>query len=314
MAINRTKVGDAWKKSLVCSHPAAPASGDPVRFGGVTGVALDAERTDGTTSVDLGPGEWDMSVKGIDDDGNSAVAVGDGIYYVDADTPVLSKKATGYLFGVALEIVTSGSTGTIMVQHLPTQISGTIGVGDITTAKLADNAVDEDKLKDGLIVGTIQLDIFSVHILSSNDYLATSEGGFPDTNTAPLLERVNSATDIASRLVWAAASVVELQFATVAKPADLDEAQDVTVHLMTEKDADANTFGIGVKFFDGKGDTSVGGSTGTVAQALGESTITVLAAGIAASPGFFNVALVPEAHAGDALHLYAAWLEYTRKG
>lgn len=101
---------------VVCSHPTTPASGDPVRYGEMTGVALVAEDADGFTQVDFTPGRgWDLSVKGVDGAGNSAVAVGDKIYYVDADTPPLSKKATGRFFGFANGAVTSGATATIEV-------------------------------------------------------------------------------------------------------------------------------------------------------------------------------------------------------
>ena len=102
---------------VVCSHPTTPASGAPVRFGEMTGVALVDENDDGKTVVDFTPGKvWDLSVKGVDGEGNSAVAVGDKIYYVDADTPVLSKKATGRFFGFAMEAISSGETDTIRVK------------------------------------------------------------------------------------------------------------------------------------------------------------------------------------------------------
>jgi hypothetical protein len=71
-----------------------PASGDPVLVGQLPGVAL-------TANAPTAPrrstrhGVYDLSVKGVDGGGNSAVAVGDIIYYVTADTPKLSKKATG---------------------------------------------------------------------------------------------------------------------------------------------------------------------------------------------------------------------------
>lgn len=101
---------------ITCSHPATPASGDPVRYGEMTGIALDAEDADGKTEVDFTPGRgWDVSVKGVDGVGNSAVALGDKIYYVDADTPVLSKKNTGRFFGFANGALASGATGTIEV-------------------------------------------------------------------------------------------------------------------------------------------------------------------------------------------------------
>jgi hypothetical protein len=101
--------------SAVCSHPATPASGDPVRIGELTGSALTAERSDGTTTVVIGRHIATHSVKGVDAGGNSAVAIGDVIYYVDADTPVLSKKVAGRKFGIALEAVGAGATATIRV-------------------------------------------------------------------------------------------------------------------------------------------------------------------------------------------------------
>lgn len=104
--------------NVVCSHPTTPASGDPVRVGEFCGVAVTTEaeggNATGVTTV-LTKGVVNVSVKGINGGGNSAVAVGDKIYYVDADTPVLSKKTSGRLFGYALSTVGSSSTGTIPV-------------------------------------------------------------------------------------------------------------------------------------------------------------------------------------------------------
>jgi predicted RecA/RadA family phage recombinase len=102
--------------SAVCSAPATPASGDPVLIGQIPGVALTAERADGTTSVKTN-GVYDLSVKGENAGGNSAVAVGDILYYEAGQTPPLNKDATnGVRFGYALETVGSGATATIQVK------------------------------------------------------------------------------------------------------------------------------------------------------------------------------------------------------
>lgn len=115
------RMADWTRKSMEVSHPATPVSGDPVRVGTLTGVALTDEGDGGNdankTTVDFGNRSWILSVKGIDGDGNSAVAVGDKIYYVDADSPPLSKKATGAFFGYAAGAVTSGATADIEVMH-----------------------------------------------------------------------------------------------------------------------------------------------------------------------------------------------------
>lgn len=102
--------------AVTVSHPASPASGDPVRWGVKAGVALITEDTvDGRTTVKF-DGCATLSVKGIDGSGNSAVAEGDALYYVDADTPPVSKKATGTLIGHAMASVSSAATATIEVR------------------------------------------------------------------------------------------------------------------------------------------------------------------------------------------------------
>lgn len=105
--------------NAAATHPATPLSGYPVRVGTIAGVAVTNEGEGGNAtgeSTIATQGVFDLSVKAIDGGGSSAVAVGDKIYYVDTDTPPLSKKDTGYLFGKALEAITSGQTATINVR------------------------------------------------------------------------------------------------------------------------------------------------------------------------------------------------------
>lgn len=106
--------------SVVVSHPAVPVSGDPVRVGEMTGIALTNEGDGGNaateTTVLYGGYYATHSVKGVDAGGNSAVALGDKLYYVDADTPPLSKKVAGRFYGFAEGAVTSGATATIEVR------------------------------------------------------------------------------------------------------------------------------------------------------------------------------------------------------
>ena len=107
-----------WTDSLplVCTAPTTPASGDPVVAGQIPGVALAAEDANGVTTVAL-DGAFRLSVKGENQSGNSAVAVGDIIYYEAGQTPPLNKDATnGIRFGYALAAVTSGATATIAVR------------------------------------------------------------------------------------------------------------------------------------------------------------------------------------------------------
>lgn len=96
------------------TDPATPASGDPVILGQIPGVALIDENTDGNTVIDTG-GVYNLSVKGTNG-ANTAIAAGDIIYYVAANTPKLSVTNTGVRFGYALDPVSSGATTTIRVK------------------------------------------------------------------------------------------------------------------------------------------------------------------------------------------------------
>ena len=116
---------------VVCTAPTTPVSGDPVVYGQRPGVALTDESAadtaisgnpTGFTSVKFS-GVFDLSVKGIDGVGNSAVAAGDILYYTAGDTPPLSKKATGVRFGYAGD----GQTGNLVASGATTTIPVTIG-------------------------------------------------------------------------------------------------------------------------------------------------------------------------------------------
>jgi predicted RecA/RadA family phage recombinase len=112
------KMEPGYRFSFACSSPASPVSGDPVRIGNMTGVALeDMVAATGLCTVHVGSFVASLSVKAVDGVGNSAVEIGDALYYVDADTPKLSKKSSGYFFGYANGTVSAGATATIDVIH-----------------------------------------------------------------------------------------------------------------------------------------------------------------------------------------------------
>lgn len=109
MATNYIQPGEVLDVTL-----ASVTSGDPVVVGQIPGVALTS--TDGNGKVRMATGGvFDVSVKGVDGSGNSAVAIGDRIYYTSGDTPKLGKKTSGVPFGFALEAVASAGTDTINV-------------------------------------------------------------------------------------------------------------------------------------------------------------------------------------------------------
>ncbi len=304
-----------YELAVVCSDPATPASGGPVRYGSMTGLALTDERTDGLTSCNFGPFVATLSVKGIDGSGNSAVAVGDALWYVDADTPKLSKKAAGYFFGFALETVNSGATTTIKVMHVPgASGSGTLAAGSIGTTQLANNGVTAGKLTASLAIGFIPLLLQNFREIATNDIINTAGGaGMLSSNTTPILQRVNGATDKQIRIHWAASNNDEITSAVVSPP-DLDDTAAVEVHILAAMSGATNTPTVAVGFFEGVGDTNAGGNTAAITgTGVAEYTVSIAAGDIAASPQPWSISLTPAAHTTDALYVYGAWIEYTRK-
>jgi predicted RecA/RadA family phage recombinase len=122
--------------SFVCSHPAAPNSGDPVRIGKMTGVALVDEGDGGNiateTTVDIGPFVADLNV---DDNLGTGVTLGQPLYYHDTPTgsPASSVNndpaASDAFFGFALATLGANATGTIRVKHVtPSQLGADLVV------------------------------------------------------------------------------------------------------------------------------------------------------------------------------------------
>lgn len=146
MATN--EIYDGGPLSVVCSNPAAPAAGDPVRYGQLTGVALTDEagggNATGYTTVDFGMKVWDLYVF---DEATTGVAVGDPIFYDDTaggdPATHLTNVATGMegYFGVALEAVGANATTKINVLHIPVGSSIAIANGAVSAGMLAADAV-----------------------------------------------------------------------------------------------------------------------------------------------------------------------------
>ena len=129
--------------------------------------------------------------------------------------------------------------------------------------------------------------------------------------TDPILDMTNGDTDSALRWVWAAASVEEI-ITSISLPPDLDTSGDIVLHMYTGKDADANTVTLASDSYFMVGDTKVEDVTATITAANAETIITIAAADVPSGAQTLTIELTPSAHAGDALYVYATWLEYTR--
>ena len=133
--------------SVATTSPVQPNSGDPVRYGYLTGIALTKYDSDNKTTVNFG--NYVCSIPVVS---SGAIATGDALFYVDA-TGVTNASTNGYYFGVALAPVASG-TKTISVMHTQTPGAGTLGTGSIGSTQLAASSVIEAKIGTGAVTAT----------------------------------------------------------------------------------------------------------------------------------------------------------------
>jgi len=121
MAANTIKRAAEGSVTFRLAVGATIVTGDPVEIGELHGTALtdyNEPRADGKATVELhGINEVrEYTVEAVNNAGNSAVAIGDILYYDSAATIKLNKDGTnGNFFGYALETITSGSSDTINV-------------------------------------------------------------------------------------------------------------------------------------------------------------------------------------------------------
>ena len=171
-------------------------------------------------------------------------------------------------------------------------------------------------LSASLQKGYIPIPLGSWRILAAsvttNIAVASGNGGQLALDTAPILERVNGATDKKLRLRWVASNVTEI-VANIEYPPDLDDLSPVVIHLLMAMSGATDVPTIAVAYFEGLGDANAGGNTAALSSSIVDRTVTIAAGDVGPAPAAASIALVPAAHGTDAIHFYGAWAEYTRK-
>ena len=143
-------VGEGNSFAVVCTNPAVPVSGGPVRLGYLTGVAQDNQGAGGVsadteTVVKFGGGRYNLPVT---DHVGGGVAVGATLFYVDGAPGTIENDPAGYFFGFALAAVGAGLTATIEVLHVPSPAAGALGAGTVGTVQMVADAVDNTILNN----------------------------------------------------------------------------------------------------------------------------------------------------------------------
>jgi hypothetical protein len=238
---------------------------------------------------------------------DSAIARGTVLY--GGANGVVTDASSGSAQGIALETGVDNAHIQVVLWSVLSTTAATVSIldtGAFTAAATVEAALAEIYQDLLSIQRFIPIPLTSWMI---GDGTNTVSCGGPAT--APILDMANGDTDSALRWAWAAAAVAPI-ITQVPLPPDLDVSKDLVLHLLTKKDADANTVTLASDAYFMDGDTKVEDVTATIAQAFGETIITIAAADIPAGAQTVTIELTPSAHAGDALYVQGSWLEYAR--
>lgn len=139
-----------------------------------------------------------------------------------------------------------------------------------------------------------------------------ANGGILASDSTPILDAINGATDGCQRLLWAASNNDQV-VTSLPVPPDLDYNQPLVLHTRIVSGGTTNPVGFTVDTFFNEGDTKVTDTSQTNQTATyGEKTTTIAAADIPSGAQVITIGLTPVAHTTDSMALTAAWLEYTK--
>jgi len=140
-----------------------------------------------------------------------------------------------------------------------------------------------------------------------------ANGGILASDTTPILEAINAATDGCQRIHWAANDVDQI-VTSMPLPQTLQRGADVVFHCRIASAGTTDAVGFTVDTFWNEGDTKVVDTTETNQTATyGEKIATISTASVPSTAQTVTIGLTPVAHSTDALYLTATWLEFTGK-
>ena len=254
--------------------------------------------------------------------GGSLLGVANDTFSVDAtlyahDDGEISDTSSGSAIGVALEAATAADD---IVEYMPfgvlSSTAATVSVADtgaFTSAATVEAALAEiyqDLLSAQQFI-SVPLDSFKEATNFDVGDIAAN-GGVLASDTTPIREAINAATDGCQRLLWAASNNDQI-VAQLALPPDLDVASDIVLHFRIVSADTTDAVGFTVDSFFNEGDTKVVDTSETNQTATyAEKIATIAAADIPAGAQTLTFGLTPVAHTTDTMAMTACWIEYTR--
>lgn len=229
----------------------------------------------------------------------------------------IQDTSNGSAIGIALEVATQAGD---IVEYVPFNVlsttAGTVSFADSAGATLA--ATVEAALAElyaNILTAQAPIPLPLANFKETTNFDVgniAANGGVLASDSTPILEAINAATDGCQRVSWVADDVDQITIQAILPP-DIDVSADIVFHCRIASADTTDAVGFTVDWFINEGDTKVVDTTETNQTAtFAEKIATLGNADIPAGSQTITIGLTPVAHSTDAMYLTAAWLEYTR--
>jgi hypothetical protein len=236
------------------------------------------------------------------DSGEATFAAADLPVYWDPTTKKFSNTATvgHYLVGHSLAAIASGVLDVVGCDPI-------LVVDSVATLAAAVEALDADAETAQACI-LVPLNAISMEDGTALTKQATTVAGFAQLANKEVVIDIPVDATLGETL----------QF-TVPVPQDLDDTEDIEIHVLAGKAANLDALTLDCEVYPcAVGDTANADIQDTAAQAItqaaSELVFTCGADGVLEAPGTLSVVLaLGGTNDGDAVYIYGAWVEYSRK-
>jgi hypothetical protein len=254
---------------------------------------------------------WGGTLEGI---ANDTFAIGATLYAHDDGE--ISDTSSGSAIGQALDEATAaGDICEYIAFGVLSTTAATVSYADAggQTAAATMEAVGAELYTDLLSAQAfIPVPLTTLREVTNFDVgNIAANGGILASDTTPVLDAINAATDGCQRILWAAGNTDSVMFQTPLPP-KLDVASDVVIHTRVMAGT-TDAMGFTTKAHFNEGDGSIADTGETIQSATwAEKIITIAAADVPAGAQTLTVELTPNgAGTTDVFAMSAIWIEHT---
>lgn len=252
--------------------------------------------------------------------------VGDAVFIVDDETVGLAATTTNDIYCGVIAAIKSATEvwvdiyPALLQTDVATHIADTSGAHSASAISIADAGGFTEQDEAEAALQEIYQDLISAqHVIPAPIGAFVGEDGTALTKfTAGATPGFQQLADKEVVLAWdgnatPGAAAVVIPFVDPA----IDDSADVVVHFLAKMAGATDTPVVAFEAYFGAGDADCAGTDPEITggTTLTEYTMTIAAADVPAAPSSLTLVLTPTAGQMDTdeLHLYALWLEVTRK-